>query len=37
MFQEPPRRRRDSTLVVTVVALALGYASALLGWLHTLD
>jgi hypothetical protein len=37
MFQEPPRRRRDPMLVVTLVALGLGYASALLGWLHTLD
>lgn len=33
MFKQPDRRRRDTALIVTVVALAVGYATVIIGWL----
>ena len=31
------RRPRDTTLVVTLVALGVGYVAVILGWLLSLD
>lgn len=37
MFKQPDRRPRDTTLVVTLVALGLGYIAVIVGWLLSLD